>query len=44
MTAVYENANGGNTGATATAALQPSSYPADLGVVKGAGATYILGN
>lgn len=44
VVAKFENANGGNTGTIASGSLTPTAYPADLGISRGAGSTYMIGN
>lgn len=41
---MFENTAGGNTGTNITTALGNTNYTADLGVVKGSGSGYIIGN
>jgi prepilin-type N-terminal cleavage/methylation domain-containing protein len=44
LTALFENLNGGNTGATITSLMAATAFTSDFGAVRGAGSGYIVGN
>ena len=44
LTGLFENANGGNTGATITALMAATAFTANFSVSRGAGSGYIIGN
>jgi len=44
LTSLFENANGGNTGASISSLMSATAFAADFAAVRGSGSGYIIGN